>query len=507
MDTAYLRELLVAVKHEFIRFKGYVVGLFVLVSFSVLGVGLIWPNTYETSSLLYVDATTIIEPLLKGRAEVTGLDLTKKAVEMVGTRRIMEIAAERLGMYSEGDSPERKEAAIVGLRRSFEVEDEKNNYFRITFYSNDPFFSYEGINTVVDVLIEESNRQKEEESRSAYSFIDEQVATYKAQLEAAEEKLKEFKSSNIDGTEEEVSRKITQLRTDIEDVTLSIEETRERLQTTKSQLAQEEHYQRTLGQIEGYKARRQALVDELERLRLSYQETYPDIVSIKTQIQELDDTIVKQQLGDKDGLYARDENNLENPLREELRRQLSAAEVDLKTQRKRKTSLEKLLEKEYDRAEKIVANQAQLAELTRDYDVTREVYEEMLQRKESARLSVTIDEKGQGVSYKVRQPAVFPLSPSGITFVHFAFAGPVLALIFPLGLLFLYVNLDPRLRSPQGLISSLPKDYELLGTIPHFNTPLGERVVRKDVVVLGLTVFVSLAVYVVLTALRFAEYI
>lgn len=507
MDTAYLRELLIAIKQELIKYKSYVVGLFVVISFSVLAIGLVWPNSYKTSTLMYVDATTVIEPLMRGRAEVTELDLTKKAVEMVGTRRVMEISAQRLGLYSEESSPEEKESAIIQLRRSFEVEDEKNNHFRITFYSGDPFFSYEGINAVVDTLIEEANYQKEQESRSAYSFIDEQVAKYKAQLEGAEEKLKVFKSENIDGTEAEVNRKITQLRTDLENVVLLIEETKERITTTKRQLDQEQLYQKTKGQLELYQSRRQVLVDELEKLRLSYQESYPDIVAIKTQIQELDDAIVQQRLGNQGGLFARDEDQLENPLHEELRRQLNAAEVDLKTQRRRKASLEGLLEREYARAEKIVNNQAELQELTRDYDVTREVYEEMLQRKESARLSVTIDEQGQGVSYKVREASVFPLSPSGITFTHFAFAGPVLALILPLGLLFVYINLDPRLRMPRSLEDSLPKEYEFLGTIPHFNTPLAERVLRKDVISLGAVGIVSLVIYIAIAGLRFSEII
>src|SRR5690606_35342057 len=122
--------------------------------------------------------------------------------------------------------------------------------------------------------------------------------------------------------------------------------------------------------------------------------------------------------------------------------------------------------------------------LTRDYNVTREVYEEMLQRKESARLSMTLDIEGQGVTYRIQEPASFPLQPSGLRFIHFALAGPVLGLLFPLGLLILYVMLDPHLRSARALQSQLPLDIEIVSVIPHYHSPLGERLLKKDMVLL-----------------------
>src|SRR5690625_7848949 len=86
-------------------------------------------------------------------------------------------------------------------------------------------------------------------------------------------------------------------------------------------------------------------------------------------------------------------------------------------------SLVHLQEREHQRAERVAANQAELSELTRDYNVTRDVYEEMLQRKESARLSMALDVEGQGVSYQIQDPARYPTNPSGLQFIHFAEIG------------------------------------------------------------------------------------
>src|SRR5690625_6200897 len=96
-------------------------------------------------------------------------------------------------------------------------------------------------------------------------------------------------------------------------------------------------------------------------------------------------------------------------------------------------SLVHLQEREHQRAERVAANQAELSELTRDYNVTREVYEEMLQRKESARLSMALEVEGQGVSDQIHDPARCPTNPSGLQLLHFAVLGPFVGIVAPIG--------------------------------------------------------------------------
>lgn len=231
---------------------------------------------------------------------------------------------------------------------------------------------------------------------------------------------------------------------------------------------------------------------------MSYQEGYPDIVSIRAQLSELDASIGKLQVS---GEVYSNSDKVENPLYEELRKQLSVADVDLRSQKRRMESLVRLQAQEHERAQRVASNQAQFAELTRDYDVTRKVYEEMLQRKEAARLSMTLDIEGQGVSYRIQEPATFPIKPSGLGFIHFAIVGPILGLLLPLILLIVFILLDPHIRSARLLQRQLPGEIDMLGVIPHYHSPLGERLLRKDVIlitvvsILGLGVYIACAIY------------
>lgn len=486
MDKTFIVDLLKSLKFEAIRFRVWVVLLFLTVSFLPLVVGFLWPNTYSTQAVLNADQTNIIEPLLKGRASVTSVDPAKQVQETLYTRRVLERAAEGASLIGANSTDAQKAAAVQELRSGLAVTTEGANNFRVSYSDQNPEKAFNILNSIVNVFIQDTARRKREESVGAFNFIDAQVESYRRQLELAEEKLKDFRAQNTDGTEAQVSGRINQLRNDIETLKLGIQESESRIASIKGQLSQESQYQVARGEADRLRDRRREMRQQLDQLLLSYQDNYPDVISLRQQIQDLDEEITRLEFS---GESYGSNGNTENPLYEELRKQLSVAEVDLTAQQRRMQSLEQILEREYERSERVAENQAQLSDLTRDLDVTKNVYNEMLQRKESARLSMTLDIEGQGVNYRIQDPATFPLQPSGLRYIHFAIVGPFLGFMAPLGLLFLFVLLDPHYRSVRAIQNDLPEGVDLIGVIPHYHTPLAERLMRKDMVLLlGLSI-------------------
>lgn len=503
MDTSLYLELLSAVWREILGFKMKLLFLFTVLSFSILAVGFFWPEKYETSTTLYADVTNIIEPLLEGRAEVTGLDRSKEAADIIYTRKLMTRVAEKSGLIDPLDSMERQSAVVSSLRRGVAVESEGRNYFKVVYQHADQDISFRVLNAVVDEFIKDSVDTKQSESRSAYEFIDQQVISYKRQLLLAENNLKNFKSKNLDGDEATVKLRINQLRLEIEEIKLTIDETESKRQSLKLQLKEEGKLQKNRGDLDAQQARLETLRGQLDVYRLSYQDTYPDVVALKEQIAALE--LVIEAMADEGYYSSSSSDELENPLYEELRKRQAEIEVDLRSQRRRLASMKQMLEKEYARAERVATHEAEMSELVRDYDVTRGIYEEMLERKEKARLSMTLDIEGQGVSFKIQEPAVYPLQPSGLRFIHFAVAGPLVSLAAVLGLVALYVLVDPRVRSPILMMQSLPSHIQLLGSIPHINSSVLHRIQRSDIVILVVGFLLFLAVYTALAISRLNE--
>src|SRR3546814_10817181 len=105
---------------------------------------------------------------------------------------------------------------------------------------------------------------------------------------------------------------------------------------------------------------------------------------------------------------------------------------------------ESRLDDEMARTLVIAASEGEHAELNRDYDVNREIYQDMLRRRENARGSMGLDQEKRGVTLRVQDPPTIPLRPTGLRFMHIAVAGRLLAVAVPIGLLWLLVRLVPR---------------------------------------------------------------
>jgi hypothetical protein len=134
---------------------------------------------------------------------------------------------------------------------------------------------------------------------------------------------------------------------------------------------------------------------------------------------------------------------------------------------------ESLLDEELGRSRRIAASESTLAELTRDYEVNRDIYQDMLRRRENARVSMELDRERRGLTMRIQDPAQMPVRPSGLSLTHIAAGGLLAAIAVPLGLLFLLVRFDPRVRAP-GQIER-QGNYPLLSVVPGNRTPRDRR--------------------------------
>ena len=102
--------------------------------------------------------------------------------------------------------------------------------------------------------------------------------------------------------------------------------------------------------------------------------------------------------------------------------------------------------------------EAELLRLSRDYDVNKKQYDELLQRLESARISEQADQSTEDVKFRVIEPPALPLVPSGPQ--RTALSGVVLlaSLAAGLGLAFLMQQLRPVFSTRDSLrqVTGLP---------------------------------------------------
>jgi len=501
MQLALINQWIRALMREVLRHKWLVAGCFAVVSLLVLVIGIVWPKKYVSTGLIYADRQNIIAPLLKGSAEVTEIKVeeSKQVREVIFSPRIMEQVAKDVGLLKGGETSRQVEDTLNGLRSRMDVTDVGRSYIGISFSAATADNAFKVNNAIIDNFIKDSAQTKRRESKEAYLFIDRQVASYKQQLQEAELKLKQFKADNLDGTEESVASRIAELRGQVESMTLDLQEANTRSGEISGQLKREDRVVNRNYKADVYRERLNQAQSQLETLRLSYEDTYPDIVVLKQQIEDLKKAIAETENATDKAAASSDGPSM-NPLYQQLRSQQAQVEVDVRSRENRLASTKRLLDSEYERAKRIAERQAELSELSRDYNVTRGIYEDMLERKEKARLSMTLDLEGQGVTYKIQDPPSFPVTPSGLRFLHFALAGVLLGTVASIGLVVAYIMLDPRIRFTASITEELP--IPVLGTVPHISTPVVQRLLRKDMVQVGFFLVAVLATYASIIVVR-----
>jgi polysaccharide chain length determinant protein (PEP-CTERM system associated) len=471
---------------------------FAVVTFALLIAGTVWPKKYESGSLVFADEQNIIKPLLSGSAEVTKPEIDQVAIvrDRIVSNRLISMALIDAKMAAGNDDP-KLDSMIGGVRGGIVVTDAGRGHVRIAYQAKQADKAYQMATALTNAYIKDTSRTKRQESSDAYEFIDNQVKTYKEQLQSAEDKLKNFKSQNPNAGDS--SGRVAQLRSEQATLTLDLQIAKARRDELRRQMSQESQFVNRQFKSDGFRERLAQVQAQLDTLRLSYNDTYPDIVSLKQQMDDL-----RKAISDTENVRAPAEpsGGGANPVYTKLRGDLTDSEVSVRTLELKLDSNRKLLAEEQSYSKRGAEYDAQLAELTRDYTVTKQLYEDMLERKERARLSVALDVEGQGVTYKIKEPPAYPTVPVGLRFMHFFLLAPIAGVILPIGLLVAFIMFDPRLRFIDKLEFALPETVQVIAVIPHMSTTAERQMLRMQWFRVALFVVAVLVVYVTFALVR-----
>ncbi len=486
--------------------------IFAVIAMAALVTGMLWPKKYEASTSILAQETSIISPLMEGAASATAnKNRASIARDVIFSRKVLNEIMVAGGWMVTHPSPLEQDKLIEGIKSRTKVLTASDNLITISYFDSDPRRAYIVTREFANLFISESLASKQRESREAYEFINSQVETYRKKLTDAEEKLKAYRATNDDarpGSETDTIARISQLRGQIETARMDLMERRSQEASLASQLNGESEVNtvQTVGGI--YETQMAELQSQLDKLLLTYTEEYPDVIRIRHQMQDL-----RQQMAQDDQRRAAaqlsgtpttlDSRVQFNPAYQQIKTQLSNARASSAAASARLSASESMLQTELARSTRISNSENVTAELTRDYNVNRDVYQDLLKRRENARVSMNLDAEQRGLNFLIQNPALMPLTPSGLRFMHFSLAGIALSLAIPIGLLFGLVKLDPRVRSVEKLEHTT--GLAVLAAIPFYPTPGDRRRDRLHNTFLLITVVGVAAVYLAMFWLRLKQ--
>ncbi|HET9932075.1 MAG TPA: hypothetical protein VFQ35_15335 [Polyangiaceae bacterium] len=485
-------------------------GAFAFIAIVALPIGLNLPKRWDASTLILAEHSNIIQPLMQGAAVPT--DVTDQVAilnQIMARHRIMREVATFGGWLDGKQSRADEERVINKVKARIKVDSPRPEMVRISYYDTDPVKAAKVANKLAEIYVREGTAAKERESKEAFDFIDKRVTEYAIKLtEAHQAVIARYREQNKPAAAPVASAagSAAAARPQVvagapRPAAPAPAPVRRPPPVSPEARRIEEQLSTRVGQLQ----------NELSRLLSNYTEQHPDVVRVRRDLAaaqaELRSAVDARMATERAAVEAAaGEDEVILAARAAVQRSggpvLPRAATGVPGTPGAVPGAYDPLNPmaAQDPTLRVVNQDVTLGELLNRYEATRAVYQDLLKRRENARVSMDLDAEHRGLSLRVQEPAEVPATASSMRLLHLCLIGLVTAIAVPCGLLIALVKMDGRLRTERQIerFTKLP----VLTTIPRAETP---KTVSKDrfrTVLAAAMVAGVLAVYLVTMIVR-----
>lgn len=403
-------------------------------AFCLVGWGYVFslPDVYEASARVYVDSQTALGPLLRNLAldpnVESELSIVQKAML---SRPQLETVARKTDLDLRAKTPEQMDALIRSLQSRITVINDMrggranpDGLYRITFQDHSRQKTLEVVETLLNTFVEQTLGTKRTGQESAQRFLDDEIAKLELRLTDSESRLAEFKKKNVGSMPGEGGDYFARLQAEMGGESqlrqqLGLAETRRA--ELQRQMSGEDPFlfnfdqtaQTGTGETGDIPSQIAALEKRLQESLLRYTEKHPEVIAMRDTISELK----RRQQEELDRLKAGgrptgvlSQSLKSNPVYQTIQAELNRTEVqvaemrqDLAQRSQRVAQLKKMVDT-------VPEVEAELARLNRDYEITRTRYRELVERRETAKLSESAERQGS-VKFQIIDPPTVGFRP------------------------------------------------------------------------------------------------
>jgi len=401
-------------------------------------------NVYESEAIVFADTQSILGPLLKGiTVETNTEDQIQLMVKTLLSRTNLDRITRMTDLDVRAKSDLQYESLIDNLKEGIIIKKtggKRQNIFKISFEDQDPEMAKDVVQAVLTVFIETTIGENRIDSDSAQKFLTTQINDYESRLLAAESRLTDFKQKYNDVLPNQYGgyyQKLTKAKEQLKKIELDLLETKTQLKSAKAQLPDKRtESNKTPSNIKNdntiettYDKRISELETSLDNLSVRYTNKYPDIIEIENRLSHL-----KQQRTNEIEKYldsSTDENAnyslSQSPVTQEILMQINQLENQVASFTVRADNYRKEVTDLESKIHILPEIEAELVALNRGYNITKDKYEELLTRRETAQLAKQADDSNSKIKFNVIEPpraSSEPIGPKRILFiVMIAFLG------------------------------------------------------------------------------------
>lgn len=437
------------------------------------------PEAYVATARVYVDTNNVLGPLLRGLAIQPN---TQQRIAMMSRTLLSRPNVEKVTRMADLDlqvnTDREKEELLSGLRKSISLNGDRTNpsLYAIAVEHNDRQTAKRITQALLTVFIESNLSDKRQDSSGAQDFLDDQISEYETRLVDAENRLAAFKQRHVGilpGEGGGYYARLNAAKEELDVAQLQLSEAENRRAELERQIDGEEPVFLASGVSDTSSPldeRIQALSSQKDALKAKYTNRHPEVRQINALIAELKREKQRElEQAPTSGFSEALSALSSSPVYQGMRSMLAETDAQVAELSVRVSEYERRVQELNDMVDNVPVIEAELKQLDRDYSVISEQHQELLQRREAAKLSQDVEQKASDVTFRVIDPPFVPSKPSEPNKVLLNSLVLAVALGIGMALALLASLVKPVVVDQQSLskLTGLP----LLGSVTLIPTP------------------------------------
>ncbi len=471
-------------RHVLVKF-GHLIFLFslLLAVAGIVVVSLI-PDQYKATTTILVDPQKIPERYVASTI-TTDLNahMSTLTQQVLSATRLQEVI-DHEHLYPDLRRRKSREQLLDYMRSKIKIElkqasEEGISSFSISYVDKDRWQVAAVTNRLAASFIDWNLRNRQQQATVTTQFLTNELQQAKKSLEEQESALQAFRMQHIGSTPDQLDvnmQTISRLQADVQsnvDAISRLDE--ERILLTQQQRRVDTRDSSALSERDRLLQERSRLENELLNLRRQYTDTYPDVVNDEAQLKSVNARLANMPEPPKGSLTMYDAST---------QMRLSLIDKQLERHKEQIASLQQQIGSYQGKVQSVPVLETQMAELTRNYETSRQNYQSLLDKRLSAGMSEDLEKKQQSESFTILDSASTPERPFEPKRLPLMGAAVLAAIVLCCGTTIGLALLNGAVRSEADVQALLPAKVRILGTVPPITSEadmLRSRLIKIEV--------------------------
>ena len=448
---------------------------------------LVLPKKYTSTTMVLVEQPTVPIEYVK---PVVNDDLNHRLASMkeqVLSRSRLQPIIEKLNLYPEQRGKAHMEELEDTLRKAVEVElmqpmpgsvNRQPPGFQISVTFANPQVAQQICTDITSMFIEQNSKRREQQAVDTTQFLSQQLDQAKTKLDEQDAQLAQFKRQYLGSLPEEEQTNLsilTGMNTQLEAVIQALSRAQQDKAFNEAMLSQQEtNWKQTTSGNQNPETQEQQLTQleaQLSDLLARYTPEHPDVLKVKSQIEELKKKLA-QEPASKPSSVAQAPLH-EPPQIQQLRAKIKQDDLGIIELSKRQSQIQEQIRLMQGRVQASPMVEQQFKEITRNYQTALELYNELLKKRDSSTMATSLEHQQESETFRILDPPSLPASPSSPNRLALIGGGMGVGLALGLGVLYLLAMMDKAMYTERDVETCLK--LPVLTTVPCFDPSLHGR--------------------------------